>query len=84
MDPVETINTEKDTTFVLMLEAQARGHEVWYLELKDMFVKETQAYANATPISLERSEEFYKNVCVKTCVTDSITSAAPQHQINLE
>jgi len=60
MDPVGTINTEKDTTFVLMLEAQARGHEVWYLELKDMFVKEAQAFGNATQISLERSEDFYK------------------------
>ncbi|MCZ6791360.1 MAG: glutathione synthase [Candidatus Dadabacteria bacterium] len=60
MDPIGTINTEKDTTFVLMLEAQARGHEVWYLELKDMFVKEAQAFGNATQISLERSEDFYK------------------------
>ena len=27
MDPIGTINTEKDTTFVLMLEAQARGQQ---------------------------------------------------------
>lgn len=60
MDPVETINTEKDTTFVLMLEAQARGHEVWFLELKDLFVKENKAFCNATQITLERSESFYK------------------------
>ncbi len=71
MDPVESINTEKDTTFVLMLEAQARGHEVWYLELKDMFVKEAQAYTNATPISLERSEEFYKLGETQTMKLDS-------------
>lgn len=60
MDPVETINIEKDTTFVLMLEAQARGHEVWFLELKDLFVKENKAFCNATQITLERSESFYK------------------------
>lgn len=60
MDPVELINTEKDTTFVLMLEAQARGHEVWYLELRDLFVKENKAFGNATSITLERSESFYK------------------------
>lgn len=60
MDPVGTINIHKDTTFVLMLEAQARGHEVWYLELKDMFVKETQAWGNATPIKLQRSDEFHE------------------------
>ncbi len=60
MDPVELINTEKDTTFVLMLEAQARGHEVWYLKLRDLFVKENKAFGNATSITLERSESFYK------------------------
>lgn len=71
MDPVETINTEKDTTFVIMLEAQARGHEVWYLELKDMFVKEAQAFGKVTPISLERSEEFYKLGETQTLPLDS-------------
>ena len=60
MDPVGTINIEKDTTFVLMLEAQARGHEVWYLELKDLFVKEAEAWGNATTVKLERSDEFYE------------------------
>jgi len=59
MDPVETINIEKDTTFVIMLEAQARGHEVWYLELKDMFVKDNKAFGNARQLSLKRAEDYY-------------------------
>lgn len=67
MDPVESINTEKDTTFVLMLEAQARGHEVWYLELRDLFVKENKAFGNATSITVERSESFYKLGKTDTC-----------------
>lgn len=29
MDPVEAINIETDTTFLLMLEAQTRGHALW-------------------------------------------------------
>ncbi|MGH7766210.1 MAG: glutathione synthase, partial [Candidatus Binatia bacterium] len=28
MDPVDRINIDKDTTFVMMLEAEARGHEL--------------------------------------------------------
>jgi len=59
MDPVGTINIEKDTTFVLMLEAQARGHEVWYLELKDLFVKETKAFGNVSELRLKRARDFY-------------------------
>jgi len=70
MDPVETINTEKDTTFVLMLEAQARGHEVWFLELKDLFVKENKPFCNATPITLNRSESFYNLGSTKTLLLD--------------
>jgi glutathione synthase len=70
MDPIGTVNIEKDTTFVLMLEAQARGHEVWYLELKDLFVKEDEAFGNATRISLEKSESFYKLGETKTMPLD--------------
>ncbi len=70
MDPIGTVNIEKDTTFVLMLEAQARGHEVWYLELKDLFVKEDEAFGNATRISLQRSETFYKLGETKTMPLD--------------
>ena len=30
MDPIEKININGDSTFALMLEAQARGHELYY------------------------------------------------------
>ena len=29
MDPVESVDIDADTTFVLALEAQERGHETW-------------------------------------------------------
>lgn len=60
MDPVGAINTEKDTTYVLMLEAQARGHEVFYLELKDLYVKNARAFGNASRISLKKGRDYYK------------------------
>ena len=60
MDPVGTINTEKDTTFVLMLEAQSRGHEVLYLELKDLLVKNAKPYGSASRITLKRGADYYK------------------------
>ena len=39
MDPIEKINIDKDTTFVLLLEAQQRNHEVCYMELDDLFIR---------------------------------------------
>ncbi len=40
MDPLSTIIAHHDTTFALMLEAQARGHEVWHFTPKDVSYKE--------------------------------------------
>lgn len=60
MDPIQSINIEKDTTFVFMLESQQRGHEVWYAVLKDIFVKDGRAWGAASEISLKRSSDFYQ------------------------
>jgi glutathione synthase len=40
MDPIESINIDADSTFALMLEAQARGHELWHYEVRHMGLKE--------------------------------------------
>lgn len=60
MDPIQSINIEKDTTFVFMLESQERGHEVWYAELRDLFVKDGKAWGDVSEISLERATRYYK------------------------
>ena len=36
-DPIESFKIYKDTTFVMMREAQARGHVIWVCEPKDLF-----------------------------------------------
>jgi len=36
MDPVETIGILGDSTFALMLEAQARGHALWHYEVRHL------------------------------------------------
>ena len=59
MDPIQTINIQKDTTFVLMLEAQSRQHEVWYLELKDLFAIDGKPWGNVSQISLKRREKYF-------------------------
>ena len=35
MDPMHTVLVDKDTTFVMMLEAQTRGHQNYVVDLKD-------------------------------------------------
>jgi glutathione synthase len=36
MDPLVSIKPDADSTFVLMLEGQARGHLLWHYEVKDL------------------------------------------------
>ena len=60
MDPIQAINTEKDTTFVLMLESQSRGHLVYYLEAKDLFVKGGKAWGKVVNIRLQMGEDYYR------------------------
>ena len=54
MDPIEGVSIEEDTTFVLMLEAQRRGHEVLYVDPADLGITEGRPTAHATPVKLRR------------------------------
>jgi glutathione synthase len=40
MDPMEPINIDGDSTFALMLEAQARGHALWHYEVQNLALRE--------------------------------------------
>ena len=54
MDPIQHVLIDKDTTFVFMLEAQSRGHEVWYLEMSNLFIERARAMGRARRIELRR------------------------------
>lgn len=67
MDTLETINPYKDTTFALMLEAQARGFEVMVFEQKDWWVREGEVFARLRLVHLEdRAENFFQVIEEKT------------------
>ena len=54
MDPIEGLDIEADTTFVLMLEAQRRGHRVLTLQPTDLGIQEGKVVAQACEVSLQR------------------------------
>lgn len=60
MDPIEKINVDKDTTFVLMLEAQQRGHEVYYMELDDLFIRGGTPYGCFRQVHVARATPHYR------------------------
>jgi len=45
MDPIRSINIKKDSTFAMLLEAQARGWDVRYMEQGDLFLRDGETFA---------------------------------------
>src|SRR5579863_2721951 len=50
MDPLENVIFEKDTTFMMMLGAHARGHEVYYLPEDGISFVEGKVYFHVTKV----------------------------------
>ena len=74
MDPVDKIDIGKDTTFVLMLEAQQRGHEIYFMELDDLFVRGGTPEARYRRLELERAKPHYRLSQFKTGALDDFDS----------
>ncbi|MCK5870251.1 glutathione synthase [Methylococcaceae bacterium CS1] len=62
MDSIDHINIQKDTSFAMLLEAQARNWEIYYLELGDLFLRNGKAYAYTRQIQVERNPEAWYKV----------------------
>jgi glutathione synthase len=52
MDPIERINTKGDSTFALLLEAQARGHKLAYYTPDRLALLENRVFATVAPLSV--------------------------------
>ena len=57
MDPIDRINPKKDTTLALLYAAQQRGWKLHYMEMRDLRLRDGQAWANTREISVEISLE---------------------------
>jgi len=57
MDPLETVNIKKDTTFALMESAVARGHEVYYLAKGGIVLDQGRVRFNVVPVRPQRRAE---------------------------
>lgn len=55
MDPLQTINIAGDSSFALMLSAQARGHQVFHYDVGSLSLDEDdRLIAHATPVTVQR------------------------------
>ncbi len=56
MDPIETMIVNHDTSLMLMVEAQARGHEVWWFTPNDLFYETGVVKARSRRVSVSLTE----------------------------
>ncbi|MEG3158098.1 glutathione synthase [Lysobacter zhanggongensis] len=52
MDPIGSIRIAKDSTFAMLLEAQRRGHRLWYVDPGGLAVDAGRAVATVAPLSV--------------------------------
>ena len=52
MDPLEKLDLKGDTTFALALEAQNRGHEIFFFTPENLILKSNKVFANICKIEL--------------------------------
>nr|WP_295739652.1 glutathione synthase [uncultured Acidocella sp.] len=52
MDPLHSIDITGDSTFALMLEAQARGHRLWHYEVPHMWLDGAVLKARVRPVEV--------------------------------
>jgi glutathione synthase len=57
MDPIGAIHFHKDTTLAMLLAAQARGWELYYMEQPDLFLQDSRCYARSGRLTVRDDEK---------------------------
>ena len=53
MDPIESIKIHKDTTFAVLLEAQKQGFELYYMQQKDLYLRDGLVQAHMQTLNVQ-------------------------------
>ncbi len=52
MDPISEINIKKDSSFAMLMAAQQRGYQLFYMEMADLAMVNGMAMANMRPLTV--------------------------------
>lgn len=55
MDPISAINIKKDSSFAMLLAAQAKGWRLYYMEQQDLFLQQGVAYGRTQQLRVEEN-----------------------------
>ncbi|NRA72405.1 MAG: glutathione synthase, partial [Gammaproteobacteria bacterium] len=57
MDPIQDINIKKDSSFAMLMAAQARGYELYYLEMNDLYLDQGHTYARVRSLQVKQDPQ---------------------------
>lgn len=61
MDPISEVKVVKDSSMAMMLEAQKRGYEIYYMEMHDLYLDQGQARASTQKVKVfDDSNHWYE------------------------
>lgn len=63
MDPIATITIKKDTTFAMLLAAQARNWELHYFEQADLYARGGEAFGRARLLNVKDDKHGWFTFC---------------------
>lgn len=52
MDPIAGINIKKDTSFAMLLQAQSRNYELYYMQMDDLYLLDGTAHGTVKPLKV--------------------------------
>jgi glutathione synthase len=59
MDPISEVKVQKDSSMAMMLEAQKRGYELYYMEMKDLYLEQGQCKASAQRVKVFDDPQYW-------------------------
>ena len=75
MDPIDSICPAKDSTLAMLLEAQARGYELHYMEQHDVSIREGVSYGTSRTLSVSDDNKDWFEL--------GDTRTRPLHELNV-
>ncbi len=61
MDAIETIKTYKDSSFAMLLEAQGRGWEIYYMQIQDLYMDTGISFAKVQTLTIsDQTTDFFQ------------------------
>ena len=59
MDPISQVNVKKDSSMAMMLEAQKRGYQLYYIEMNDLYLTQGQCRATTHQVKVYDNPEHW-------------------------